>query len=146
MQEGIRAVNHAKSKASNLLLPCGKMSTVGPMPIWFKYAITAGLVVLISEVAKRSDRAGAFIGALPWTTTLVMFWLFVEKAGSEKIGNHAWYTFWYVLPTMPMFLLLPWLLQRGWGFPLAMGASVILTVLCFGVLGLGIRRFGIELW
>jgi len=86
------------------------------MPIWFKYAVTAGLVVLISELAKRSDRVGAFIGALPWTTTLVMVWLFVEKAGSEKIGNHAWYTFWYVLPTMPMFLLLPWLLQRGCGF------------------------------
>jgi uncharacterized membrane protein (GlpM family) len=119
---------------------------MAPMPIWLKYAVTAGLVVLISELAKRSDRVGAFIGALPWTTTLVMFWLYVEKQGSGKISNHAWYTFWYVLPTMPMFLLLPWLLQRGWGFPAAMGASMVLTVICFGVLGLGVRRFGIELW
>jgi uncharacterized membrane protein (GlpM family) len=116
------------------------------MPIWLKYAVTAGLVVIISEFAKRSDRLGAFIGALPWTTTLVMIWLFVEKQGSQKIGNHAWYTFWYVLPTMPMFLLLPWLLQKNWSFPAAMGASVLLTVICFGVLGLTVRRFGIELW
>lgn len=101
---------------------------------------------MISEIAKRSDRIGAFIGAMPWTTTLVMFWLFAENQGAQKIGNHAWYTFWYVLPTMPMFLLLPWLLQKNWGFLAAMGASVVLTVVCFGLLGLGVRRFGIELW
>jgi len=116
------------------------------MPVWVKYAISAGLVVLISELAKRSDRAGAFIGSLPWVTTLVLIWLHVERQGPEKIGNHAWYTFWYVLPTMPMFLLLPWLLQRGWTFPLALLAGILLTFFCFGMLGLALRRFGILLW
>jgi hypothetical protein len=47
---------------------------------------------------------------------------------------------------MPMFLLLPWLLQRNWSFPAAMGAAVVLTVICFWGLGLGLRRFGIGLW
>ena len=119
---------------------------------WFiplKYAITAGLVVLISEIAKKSDRVGAFIGAMPWMTTLVMIWLFVEMQPaerSEKIANHAWYTFWYVLPTMPMFLLIPWILRRGWSFYLALGAGAVLTLLCFGLLGLTLKRFGVELW
>ncbi len=116
------------------------------MQVWIKYAITAGLVVLISEVAKRSDRVGAFIGALPWVTTLVMIWLHVEKQGPEKIGNHAWYTFWYVMPTMPMFLLIPWLLHRGWGFPATLALGGILTLICFGALGLAVKRFGIGLW
>ncbi|MFT5123561.1 MAG: hypothetical protein ACI9TH_001378 [Kiritimatiellia bacterium] len=115
------------------------------MPIWLKYLITSGIVVLISEVAKRSDRAGALIGALPWMTLLVMIWLFVEKQGSEKIANHAWYTFWYVLPTMPMFLLIPWMLRKGVNFPVTMLASIALSVVCFFALAIGIKRFGIEL-
>lgn len=117
--------------------------------IVFKYAVTAGLIVLISEVAKRSDKPGAFIGAMPWMTTLVMIWLFIELQPSvrtEKIANHAWYTFWYVLPTMPMFLLMPWLLRKGWNFWLVMGSGAVLTLLCFGLLGLALKRFEIQLW
>ena len=64
-----------------------------------KHAITAALVVLISEVAKRSDKLGALIAALPLVTVLAMIWLYVEQQPPEKISNHAWYTFWYVLPT-----------------------------------------------
>jgi uncharacterized membrane protein (GlpM family) len=77
--------------------------------IIFKYAITAGMVVLISEVAKRSDKLGGLIAALPMVTVLTLIWLFMENQSSEKIANHAWYTFWYVVPTLPMFLAFPWL-------------------------------------
>ena len=78
--------------------------------IIFKYAITAGMVVLISEIAKRSDKLGGLIAALPLVTVLTLIWLFIENQSSEKIANHAWYTFWYVVPTLPMFLAFPWLL------------------------------------
>ena len=71
------------------------------MNIWLKYLITAGLVVVISEVAKRSDRLGALFSSLPVVTMLVLFWLFFENQPQEKIANHAWYTFWYVVGTLP---------------------------------------------
>ncbi len=120
------------------------------MPIWVKYLITAGLVVVISEVARRSDRLGAFIGAMPWVTTLAMIWLFfgreAEPRKTEMIASHAYYTFWYVLPTLPMFLLIPWLLRRDWNFWLALGLGALLTLVCFGGLGLLLRRFEIALW
>jgi hypothetical protein len=77
-----------------------------------KYLITAALVVLISEVAKRYDRIGAIIASLPIVTVLVMIWMYIEKTPLEKISNHAYYTFYYVLPTLPMFLLFPYLLDR----------------------------------
>ena len=80
--------------------------------ILFKYAITAGLVVLISEVAKRSDKLGGLIAALPLVTVLTLIWLYSENQSSGKIANHAWYTFWYVVPTLPMFLVFPWLLKK----------------------------------
>lgn len=115
------------------------------MPLYLKYLITAALVVLISEVARHSDRLGAFIGALPLVTLLAMFWLYAGDQPAEKIGNHAWYTFWYVIPTLPMFALFPVMLDRS-GFLPAMGGSIVLTVISFGLLALMVRPFGIELW
>lgn len=109
-----------------------------------KYLLTAGMIVFISEVAKRSDRLGGFIGALPLMTLLTLIWLYVENQPEEKIANHAYYTFWYVIPTLPMFLLLPYLLPRL-GFWLTLGASVIVTVVCFGLFALLMKNFGIEL-
>ena len=72
-----------------------------------KYAVTAFVIVLVSEVAKRSDRLGALISSLPFVTIMVRVWLHLEKQGTAKLASHAFYTFGYVMPTMPMFLLLP---------------------------------------
>lgn len=109
-----------------------------------KYLLTAAVVVLVSEAAKRSDRFGGFIAALPMITILTLVWLYVEQQPQARIANHAWYTFWYVVPTLPMFLAFPWLLPRL-GFWWTMGASVLITVLCFGLFALALRRFGIVL-
>ena len=109
-----------------------------------KYLVTAAVVVLVSEAAKRSDRLGGFIAALPLVTLLALIWLYLERQPMEKIANHAWYTFWYVLPTLPMFLAFPFLLPRL-GFWTTLGASVLLTVACFGLCVPLLRRFGIEL-
>ncbi len=109
-----------------------------------KYLLTAGMVVFISEVAKRSDRMGGFIAALPLMTLLTLVWLYVENQPEEKIANHAYYTFWYVIPTLPMFLLFPYLLPRL-GFWVTMGACVCVTVICFGLFALVMKIFGIEL-
>ena len=109
-----------------------------------KYLLTAGMVVFISEVAKRSDKLGGFIAALPLVTLLTLVWLYVENQPEEKIANHAYYTFWYVIPTLPMFLLFPYLLPKL-GFWVTMGASVVVTIICFGLFALVMKGFGVEL-
>jgi hypothetical protein len=109
-----------------------------------KYLITAAVVVIVSEAARRSDRVGGFIAALPLVTLLAMVWLHLERQPVEKIANHAWYTFWYVVPTLPMFLAFPALLGR-FGFWPAMAASAVITVVCFAVTAWVVRGFGIEL-
>ncbi|MES2180505.1 MAG: DUF3147 family protein [Pseudomonadota bacterium] len=109
-----------------------------------KYLITAGVVVLVSEFAKRSDKLGGLIAALPLVTVLTLIWLYVERQPTSKIANHAYYTFWYVLPTLPMFLLFPYLLPR-WGFVLSLLACVVLTIVVFFLFALLVRQFGIEL-
>lgn len=109
-----------------------------------KYLITAAFVVLVSEAAKRSDRFGGFIAALPMISLLTLVWLHVENQPAARLANHAWYTFWYVVPTLPMFLAFPWLLQRL-GFWWTLGACALLTILCFGMFAVALRRFGIGL-
>ncbi len=112
--------------------------------IFTKYLLTAGMVVLISELAKRSDRLGGFIAALPLMTVLTLCWLYFENQSDEKIAQHAYYTFWYVIPTLPMFLLFPALLPRI-GFWLTLGASIVLTMICFGLFAFIVRNIGVEL-
>ncbi len=112
--------------------------------IFTKYLITAAIVVLVSELAKRSDRLGGFIAALPIMTILVLVWLHIDQQPLLKIANHAWYTFWYVLPTLPMFLIFPALLPRI-GFWLTLLACILITFICFGLFALLVRRFGIQL-
>jgi uncharacterized membrane protein (GlpM family) len=106
--------------------------------------LTAAVVVLVSEAAKRSDRLGGFIAALPLVTVLALIWLYVEEQPTEKIANHAWYTFWYVVPTLPMFVAFPFLLPRFGFWPTLLGC-VIITVVCFWLFAFAVRRFGIEL-
>jgi hypothetical protein len=109
-----------------------------------KYALTAALVVLISEIAKRSGRLGGLLAALPLMTVLALIWMHVEGQPLSRVSDFARYTFWYVLPTLPMFLVLPILLPRI-GFWPSLALCAALTLSCFYLLAVGIRRFGVEL-
>ena len=109
-----------------------------------KYLITAAVVVIVSELAKASDKLGSLVASLPLVTLLTLIWLFVEDQPLTKIANHAYYTFWYVLPTLPMFLLFPYLLPKL-GFWLTIISCVIFTVGIFYVYALFLKQFGINL-
>ena len=109
-----------------------------------KYLLTAGVVVAVSEAARRSDKLGGFVAALPLVTLMALIWLYVEKQPVEKIANHAWYTFWYVVPTLPMFLAFPVLLPRI-GFWPTLLASVAITAVSFGLFAWAVRPLGINL-
>ncbi|MCB5189808.1 DUF3147 family protein [Methylobacillus arboreus] len=110
-----------------------------------KYLITAGIVVAVSEIAKRSDQLGAFIASLPLVTILTLVWLHVEGQPAEKISNHAFYTFWFVLPSLPLFLLFPFLYQRFNFWP-ALSISVGGAMLTVVAAALVLKKFGIDLF
>lgn len=118
---------------------------IGNAIVWLiaKYAITAGMVILISEVAKRSDRVGGLIAALPIVTVLVLIWMKIENQDPQKISNHAWYTFWYVVPTLPMFLAFP-ILYQHYGFWLSLTLCCVMTILIFLAWAVILRHFGID--
>ncbi|PJZ55255.1 DUF3147 family protein [Leptospira adleri] len=111
----------------------------------FKYAVTSLLIVTVSEVAKKNDKLAAFIGSLPMITLLTLIWLKAEEADSSKIENHAYYTFWYVIPSLPMFYFFP-KIHHSIGFWPALGTSVVLTLFLYGSFALFLRKFGIDLF
>lgn len=112
--------------------------------IIIKYLITAAVVVLVSEFAKANDKLGSLVAALPLVTLLTLIWLYVEHQPSTKIANHAYYTFWYVLPTLPMLLLFPYLLPKFGFWPTFLGC-ISFTLMVFYVYALVLKQFGIDL-
>lgn len=110
----------------------------------FKYFVTAAVVVLVSEFAKANDKLGGLLAALPLVTLLTLIWLFIEKQPETKIANHAYYTFWYVIPTLPMFLLFPYLLPK-FGFWPTLLSCIIFTVVIFYAFAFALKQFGINL-
>lgn len=135
-----------QNPASNIPRNKQTISQVNPIMSWIvtKYLVTAAVVVFVSECAKRSDKLGALIAALPLVTVLTLIWLYVEKQPEAKLANHASYTFWYVIPTLPMFLVFPILLPRM-GFWVTLGICILITFACFGLWALIARYFGVEL-
>ncbi len=114
------------------------------MFLLLKYALSAAMVVLISELARRNDKIGALVAALPLTTVLVLIWLRVEGQSEAKIAAHAWYTFWYVIPGLPAFLLFPFLM-RQLGFWLALLAAIAITAALFWLCSVALKYWGIQL-
>ncbi|NDK09452.1 DUF3147 family protein [Candidatus Gracilibacteria bacterium] len=109
-----------------------------------KYIITAFIIVGVSELAKVSDKFGALVISLPLMTILTLFWLHFDGVSTLKISNHMYYTFWYVLPTLPMFLTFPFFLEK-FGFWGALGLSVVMTIIIFFIYSVILKRFGIFL-
>jgi F0F1-type ATP synthase assembly protein I len=112
--------------------------------IVIKYIVTAAVVVAVSEFAKANGKLGGLIAALPLVTVLALIWLYVEKQPMSKISNHAYYTFWYVIPTLPMFLLFPYLLPK-FGFWPTLLSCIAVTLAIFYVYALALKGFGIDL-
>lgn len=95
-------------------------------------ALLSGLVIaVVSELAQRHKTVASVVHSLPLVSLLAFIWLYLETRDTALIGRHAAGTFWFVLPTLPFFLLLPLLFRQGWAFWPALGAGVIVTALLY---------------
>jgi hypothetical protein len=110
-----------------------------------KAALSGIIIAIVSEVARRSPAFGALIVSLPLVSLLGILWLWRDTGDVTRIANHAQATFWYVLPSLPMFLLVPALLRGGVGFWWALAAGCGLTILLYFLTVLAAARFGVRL-
>ena len=110
-----------------------------------KIFVSAFVIVVISEIAKRHSGFAALVASLPLTSLLAMIWMHFDGAESAKIAELSGQNFWLVLPSLLLFLLLPLLLKQGLGFWLSLGLSVTTTITCYMALLPLLRRLGVQL-
>lgn len=109
-------------------------------------ALLAGVMIAaIAEVGRRLPATGALIASLPLVSILGMIFLWHARPDAENMAQHAQATFWYVLPSLPMFLVIPALLRSGVNFWIALALGCALTVILYlGMMHLG-PRLGLRL-
>jgi hypothetical protein len=98
-----------------------------------KAGLSGIIVAIVSEVARRYPGWGGLIASLPLVSVLGMIWLWHDTGDKVRMASHAEATFWFVLPSLPMFLLIPWMLRHDWPFPAALAAGCILTILLYSL-------------
>ena len=110
-----------------------------------KALLSGALIAAISEVGKRLPTLGALIASLPLVSVLGMMLLWHARPDAENMAIHTQATFWYVLPSLPMFLVIPALLRHGTPFWIALIAGCMLTVLLYLAMAQIGPRFGLKL-
>ena len=110
-----------------------------------KAALSGLIIAAVSEIARRAPALGALVVSLPLVSLLAIVWLWRDTHDPARVAAHAQATFWYVLPSLPLFLVLPALLRRGVGLWPALGLSCLLTVALYMLMAALLARAGIRL-
>jgi len=109
-----------------------------------KLIVTTLLIVLISEISKRSSLAGAILAAIPLVSILAMTWMYVDTNESSKAVEFSKNIVWLIAPSMTLFIAFPILIQKGVGFYPSMMISITLTVLAYYSVIFFLEKAGIR--
>lgn len=110
-----------------------------------KALISGILIAAASTLAKRYPGFGALVASLPLVSVLGMIWLWGEKPDAANMASHVGATFWYILPSLPMFIVMPALLRSGVGFWPTLGLGCALTIALYAGMVAIAPRFAIGL-
>jgi hypothetical protein len=106
-----------------------------------KILISALIIVAVNELSKRSTVLAGMLLALPLVSMIAFTWEWADSADAAHIADLSTETFWFVLPTLPMFLLLSWLLRQGYHFFIALALCAVLTAVLFAATQYLLQRF-----
>lgn len=110
-----------------------------------KAAVSGVIVAAVSEIAKRYPGLGGLVASLPLVSVLGMIWLWRDTHDPVRMAAHASGTFWFVLPSLPMFLLIPAMLKRGAPFWAALAAGCVLTMTLYAAMVWMGQKVGLKL-
>lgn len=113
--------------------------------IIIKLFISSGLIVAISEIAKKSSLMGSILASLPLVSVLAMIWLYHDTKNTQAIALLSRDIFWLVIPSLILFIALPLLLKQKINFYLALTIACALTVCGYFVMILVLKKFGIKI-
>jgi hypothetical protein len=110
-----------------------------------KAALSGVIVAAVSEIARRYPGWGGLVASLPLTSLLAMIWLYRDTGDAEKVAELSIGAFWFFLPSIPLFLILPALLRANVGFWLSMAIGVAATLALYALWFWAAPRMGIRL-
>lgn len=110
-----------------------------------KATLSGLLVALIATVARRYPGWGGLLASLPLVSVLAMTWLYAETRDTEKVAALASSTFWFFLPSMPMFVLIPAMLRSGWSWAATMAVAIVMTLALYALMFWAAPRLGVRL-
>ena len=109
-----------------------------------KAAVSGLLIAFISEIARRSPGWGGLLASLPLTSLIAMLWLWRDTGDEQRIAELSLGAFWFVLPSLPLFLLIPGLLRAGWSFWPSLLAACAVTLALYAAMFAISARLGMR--
>ena len=110
-----------------------------------KAAISGVIVAAVSEIARRYPGWGGLVASLPLTSLLAMTWLYRDTADAGRVADLSASTFWFFLPSIPLFVALPLLLRNGVGFWASLAIVVTMTLALYALMFWAAPRLGLKL-
>lgn len=110
-----------------------------------KVVTTTALVILISEISKRTTFIGGILASVPLVSVLSMIWLYAETRNAGRVADLAGSIFWLVIPSLALFIVLPALIHRGFSFAASLAAGILITASCYYTMIAALGRLGIRL-
>jgi hypothetical protein len=110
-----------------------------------KVLISSGVIVVVSEIAKKNTFIGGLIASIPLISVLSMIWLYIDTSDVEKVKALSNSILWMVVPSMALFISFPILINYGISFYSSLLISIIITISCYGLTIFTLTYFGIKL-
>lgn len=110
-----------------------------------KVALSAILIVTVSEASKKSSLVGGIFASIPLLSVLAMIWLYIDTKDIQKVSQLSTSVFWLVIPSLSLFIVLPVLLKMKIDFYLALSISITVMIILYYIMIFLLGKFGIHL-
>jgi uncharacterized membrane protein (GlpM family) len=113
------------------------------MNLWYyaiKVLLSSLLIVLISEIGKKSGVIAGLLASIPLVSFLAIIWMYVETKDIPRIRQLSSDIFWLVLPSLSFFVVFPWLLGKNMRFGWAMLLSTLLMIILYIILMIILKK------
>ena len=110
-----------------------------------KAALTGLLAAAISEIARRYPGWGGIVASLPLTSLMAMIWLWRDTTDATQVAALSTSIFWFILPSLPLFWIIPTLIKAGFGFWPTMGMGIAATLGLYAAMFWAAPKLGIAL-
>jgi hypothetical protein len=108
-----------------------------------KVAISAFLILAVTEISKRSTLLGATLASLPVTSLLAFVWLYWDTGDAGRVADLATNILWLVLASLIFFVSFPSLIKAGWLFWPSLSVSLLLTAAAYMGMAFVLKHLGI---